>query len=47
MFDDETKYHYNGISSDNNNYLADTYQQVNRLNLSLVVPVMAISIPIV
>ena len=29
MFDDETKYHYNGISSDNNNYLADTYQQVN------------------
>lgn len=29
MFDDETKYHYNGISSDNKNYLVDTYQQVN------------------
>lgn len=27
MFDDEAKYHYNGISGDN--YLADTYQQVN------------------
>lgn len=27
MFDDETKYHYNGISG--SDYLADTYQQVN------------------
>lgn len=29
MFDDETKYHYNGISSDKKSYLADTYQQVS------------------
>lgn len=29
MFDDETKYHYNGIGSNKTDYLADTYQQVS------------------
>lgn len=29
IFDDETKYRYNGISSDGKSYLADVYKQVN------------------